>query len=355
MTTIKHFIKNVSDMNSDKHNLKQGNDFMKNKIKYLFKPRLIEGNEGMNQESNTESTVNEQDDELSAEDIDAPLYPECDLTAAKYTKNEDYANFIFGLNKTNSNIVNPRNVICSFDMNKKATVTCPAPNATLNVTGCVPKTTGEKVAIERQKLALLNDKWNELMKGKKFKGKGRNVIVNGAYYYVNNDNYYYKYENSIGDSTFKPNHANFNVTCPRTPAVKESSISGFVKGKFDPTVGEECIQFTASVEDQKLYANMLESARKIRNLQAQEMEELSDTSGLSFKKNKETIKLTHQLQEYDKMVKKSKYYTDKINTLDRSRNEMLKNITMLQAQYGIIGITSIGLVYFIAKMLMKNN
>ena len=43
MTPIKLLLNNVLDIKSDKHNLNQGNEFVKNKMKYLFKPKLIEG------------------------------------------------------------------------------------------------------------------------------------------------------------------------------------------------------------------------------------------------------------------------------------------------------------------------
>lgn len=321
MTPIKHLLNNVMDMKSDKHNLKQGDEFINNKIKYLFKPKIIEGNQ--NQQNN------------------------CTLDDRNDIK---YANYLIPPN--DSDVV--EGASCSFDENKKATVLCDNATGLFSFSGCEPTTIGEKIKVEQQKIFLLNEKIKTNSKID-INDQGRNVVVDGAVYFVNQNKNYYKYVNSIGDSTFKPRHVNFHPTCPKTPPVVEKRLFGFIEGEIDPTNDDQCLQYELDSEEQMIYAQLLESQRKLRDLQAQQMEEQSDTSGLTFEKNKEAIKLSKQLMDYDELVKKSKYYTDKVNALNITQDEFMKGITMLQLQYGLFGISSIALIYFIAKLLASRN
>ena len=316
MTPVKNLLNNVLDMKSNKHNLKQGDDFIKNKMKFLLKPKIIEGNQNLNN-----CTIDDRKD---------PKY-------AEYLIPEEDSQVVEGAS-------------CTIDENKKATVTCDSSTGLFSFSGCSPTSIGDKIKVEQQKLLLLSEKVKANNK-MDVQNKGRNVNVDGKVYFVNQNNNYYQYVNSIGDNTFKPRHVNFHPTCPKTAPVVEKKITGFIEGEIDPINDDQCLQYELDSEEQMLYAQILESQRKLRDFQAQQMEEQSDTSGLTFDKNKETIKLSKQLMDYDKLVKKSKYYGDKINALNLSQDEFMKGITMLQIQYGLFGISSIALIYLIVKML----
>tara|TARA_B110000003_G_C16522777_1_gene485734 strand:+ start:89 stop:1039 length:951 start_codon:yes stop_codon:yes gene_type:complete len=312
MTPIKHLLNNVLDIKSDKHNLNQGNEFVKNKMKYLFKPKLIEG---------MGCTINDRND-------------------------PKYARFLIPSN--DSHVLDGAS--CTIDENKPAGVTCDSSTGLFAFSGCEPVTIGDKIKVEQQKQLVLNEKINNNSKID-VTNNGRNVVVDGVTYFVNQNNNYYKYVNSIGDSTFKPRHVNFSTTCPKTAPTIEKRITGFIEGIIDPVNDDQCPLYELDSEEQLLYAQIMESTRKLRDLQAQQMEQQTDTSGLQFKKNKETIKLSKQFMDYNEMVKKSKYYTDKVNALNLSHSEILKGITMLQLQYGFFGISSIALIFLIVKIM----
>jgi hypothetical protein len=312
MTPIKYLLNNVLEIKSDRHNLNQGDEFVKNKMKYLFKPKLIEG---------MGCTINDRND-------------------------PKYAKFLIPPN--DSDVL--EGASCTIDENKPAGVTCDSSTGLFAFTGCEPQSIGDKIKIEQQKQFLLNEKIKSNSKID-VTHTGRNVQVDGVTYFVNQNNNYYKYANSIGDNTFKPRHVNFNATCPKTKPTIEKRITGFIEGVIDPINDDQCPLYELDSEEQLIYAQIAESSRKLRDLQAKQMEEQSDTSGLQFEKNKETIKLSKQLMDYDKMVEKSKYYTDKVNALNLSHDEFLKGINVLQLQYGLFGISSIALIYLIIKMM----
>jgi hypothetical protein len=318
MTPIKHIFNTVLDMKSDKHNLKQGDDFIKNKMKFLLKPKIIEGIE-----NNNNCTINDRKD----------------IKLVNFVIPENDSDVLEGAR-------------CYMDNNKKPEVACDNTTGLFTFKGCDPYSIEDKITVEERKRVMLSEKIKATNKID-IKNKGRNVKVGKDIYFVNQNNNYYKYINSIGDSTFKPKHVNFNATCPTTSPNTEDRLYGFLEGTIDPVNGDACLQYELDSEEQMLYAQFLESERKLRDLKAEQMEQQSDTSGIRFEKNKATIKLSKQLQDYDKLVKKSKYYSDKINSLNLSHDEFLKGITMLQLQYGVFGVSSIILIYFISKMLIS--
>ena len=105
MTPIKHLLNNVLDIKSDKHNLNQGNEFVKNKMKYLFKPKLIEG---------MGCTINDRND-------------------------PKYARFLIPSN--DSHVLDGAS--CTLDENKPAGVTCDSSTGLFAFSGCEPVTIGE--------------------------------------------------------------------------------------------------------------------------------------------------------------------------------------------------------------------
>jgi hypothetical protein len=316
MTPIKFLLNRALDAKSNKDNLNQGDEFVKNKIKYLFKPKLIEGNEN---QSGSNCTIDRN--------------------------NPKYARYLIPPNDSDVEA----GTSCTIDENKPAGVSCDTSTGMFTFDGCDPQTIGDKIKVEQQKQFLINEKIDSIKMDTEY--QGRNVTVDGVNYFVNQKNSYYKYINSIGDSTFKPRHVNFSDTCPKIAPTIEKDITGFIMGMIDPINGDQCPLYELESEEQLLYAQRAESIRKLRELQAQQMEQQSATSGLQFEKNKETIKLSKQLRDYDELVKKTKHYNDKINTLNLSREQLLKGITILQLQYGIFGISSIALIYIIVKMI----
>lgn len=217
----------------------------------------------------------------------------------------------------------------------------------------------------------LNSKINELstlegtieaLKDKnkeKFKEKATNVKDKyGNIYYKNLDGDYYKYKNSAGYNTFKPNHINFHPSCPKTTPIFETKVPSPV-GNIDPTGSSglddsECIKFQDKVL-QKHYIDKITLERKIKELkEAQRNANTQDTSRITYLKNLEAIKLSDKVNKYNELAEKSKKIADDINSFDTSRDEFMKSIGALQIQYGAIGISTIALIYLMIKMMSSN-
>ena len=193
----------------------------------------------------------------------------------------------------------------------------------------------------------------------KFKGKATNVNDKyGNIYYKNLDGDYYKYKNSAGYNTFKPNHINFHPSCPKTTPIFETKVPSPV-GNIDPTGSSglddsECIKFQDKVL-QKHYIDKITLERKIKELkEAQRNANTQDTSTITHLKNLEAINLSDKVNKYNELAEKSKKIADDINSFDTSRDEFMKSIGALQIQYGAIWISTIALIYLMIKMMSSN-
>jgi len=193
----------------------------------------------------------------------------------------------------------------------------------------------------------------------KFKEKATNVKdINGNIYYKNLDGDYYKYKNSAGYNTFKPNHINFHSSCPKTTPIFQKYVPSPV-GNIDPTGSSglddsECIKFRNG-DLQKLYIDKITLERKIKELKEKlRNENTPDTSTIAHLKNLEAIKLSDKVNKYNELAEKSKKIADDINSFDTSRDEFMKSIGALQIQYGAIGISTIALIYLMIKMMSSN-
>tara|TARA_B100000925_G_scaffold291821_1_gene281663 strand:+ start:38271 stop:39125 length:855 start_codon:yes stop_codon:yes gene_type:complete len=199
------------------------------------------------------------------------------------------------------------------------------------------------------------DNWDPEKKGK-FKKKATNVKDKyGNIYYKNLDGDYYKYKNSAGYNTFKPNHINFDSSCPKTAPIFEKDVP-YPVGNIDPISSSvlddrKCIKFQDE-ELQDVYIQIITLEREIKELkEKQRNENIKDTSTIAYLKNLEAIKLSDKVNKYNELVEKSKKITDDINSFDTSRDEFMKSVGALQIQYGAIGITTIALIYLMVKMM----
>ena len=180
----------------------------------------------------------------------------------------------------------------------------------------------------------------------------------GNIYYKNLDGDYYKYKNSAGYNTFKPNHINFHASCPKTTPIFQKYVPSPV-GNIDPTGSSglddsECIKFRNG-DLQKLYIDKITLERKIKELKEKlRNENTPDTSTIAHLKNLEAIKLSDKVNKYNELAEKSKKIADDINSFDTSRDEFMKSIGALQIQYGAIGISTIALIYLMIKMMSSN-
>jgi hypothetical protein len=199
------------------------------------------------------------------------------------------------------------------------------------------------------------DNWDPEKKGK-FKKKATNVKDKyGNIYYKNLDGDYYKYKNSAGYNTFKPNHINFDSSCPKTAPIFEKDVP-YPVGNIDPISSSvlddrKCIKFQDEVL-QDVYIQIITLEREIKELkEKQRNENIKDTSTIAYLKNLEAIKLSDKVNKYNELVEKSKKITDDINSFDTSHDEFMKSVRALQIQYGAIGITTIALIYLMVKMM----
>jgi hypothetical protein len=211
-------------------------------------------------------------------------------------------------------------------------------------------------------LKTVEDKITKLEQEDKniFEKKAKNIIdKNSKIYYKNANDDYYKYENILGVNTFKPNHINFNPSCPKTqPIYQETVKSTNILGKIDPTSNtgdNKCIKFkTPRLQD--LYIKKVTLEREIRELKGRKrLEETKDKNTITQLKNLESIKLSNIINQYNELTEKNKKIKDDVNSFDTSRHEFIKSITALQIQYGVIGITSIGMLYLMIKLMTSRN
>ena len=216
--------------------------------------------------------------------------------------------------------------------------------------GCDP---GDDLKKQKAVQAQIMDVWGEKRKklGSKTEKntKGENIKFEGKIYFKNAGGEYYLYENSVGENTFLPNHVDYSATCPKQTPKNSNKLIRYVEDSIDPTSGDTCKIYTDPVE-QNIFAKLAEANRKYRELNGKIMDQQGSVENI-FDKNKETILLSAKLNTYDKLVNESKYYTDKLKALNLSQDEFMKNITVLQLQYGAIGISTIILIYFMIKTM----
>ena len=221
--------------------------------------------------------------------------------------------------------------------------------------------TADKLSAEINNLSVLQNAIDNMntVKKEKFKGKATNVKDrNGTIYYKNLDGDYYKYKNSAGYNTFKPNHINFHPSCPKTKPIFQASVPSSV-GNIDPIgpsvlEGDNCIKFRED-DLQTLYIQKITLEREIKDLKEKlRNENTQDTSTSTYLKNLEAIKLSDKVNKYNELAEKSKKIADDINSFDTSRDEFMKSVRALQIQYGAIGITTIALIYLMIKMMSSN-
>ena len=170
------------------------------------------------------------------------------------------------------------------------------------------------------------------------------------------DGQYYKYENAIGESTFNPSHVDFSNTCPKTAPKFIKNSPYIVEGKIDPTSSSgnnECIKYKDPLL-RTLYSEIMALEKEIKDLTEENRRGSGESTGAVFKRNKAAILLSHKINEYNELVEQSKKITNDIKSFDTSRSDFLKSITSLQIQYGVVGLTSIALVYLTIKMMGNN-
>tara|TARA_R110002020_G_scaffold69025_11_gene179955 strand:+ start:1697 stop:2695 length:999 start_codon:yes stop_codon:yes gene_type:complete len=328
MNPIKHLLNNIVELNSNKGNLKQGDEFIKNKMKFLFKPKIIEG-----------MTTCQVLDNTYTDNTNYSIPPNNDNISVTENSAEIIARTKCVWDPIDSNVTkNPTNAI----------VECKSGNFVFK--GCDP---GDDLKKQKAVQAQIMDVWGEKRKklGSKTEKntKGENIKFEGKIYFKNAGGEYYLYENSVGENTFLPNHVDYSATCPKQTPKNSNKLIRYVEDSIDPTSGDTCKIYTDPVE-QNIFAKLAEANRKYRELNGKIMDQQGSVENI-FDKNKETILLSAKLNTYDKLVNESKYYTDKLKALNLSQDEFMKNITVLQLQYGAIGISTIILIYFMIKTM----
>jgi|APSaa5957512535_1039671.scaffolds.fasta_scaffold04967_2 hypothetical protein len=303
MNPIKNFLNNILEMKSNKHNLNQGNKFLNNKNKFMVFSKNIENYTGM---------------ELTCEQLfEKVLYP---------PNNQDNTfKYNNGTDKKRTELV------CS---NKKYM----EKNIAFLENNYIPYFQ-EKI-IEKQKELDAN-----LPEPKNVKDAKGNI------YYLNSNNQYYLYEDSTGESSFLPNHVDFPITCPKDQPTF-TNIPSYVNGNVDFTDDNKCKQYN-NTEINNLIAGQEEQKRKLRELKLEAKLEGGETND-DYKRNIKSIQISHAFNKYNDLVKKSKGITDDIKAFDTSRDDFLKSISILQIQYGAIGLTSLIFIYLMIKMMSKN-
>jgi hypothetical protein len=178
----------------------------------------------------------------------------------------------------------------------------------------------------------------------------------GNNYYYANENYY-KYENDSNQNTFKPTNPLFSNTCPKTPQRYKEYIP-YVKGNINPLVDTTvdsnvnkkniCPKYGDDDTNSKKYY-CFKKNEKDENEKRQKRIKGSNTK--IVERNKKAILLSHKINEYNKLVEQSKKISNDIMSYDTSRGDFLKSVAALQIQYGVVGLTSIALVYLTIKMM----
>lgn len=334
MTPIKHLFNNVLEMKSNKNNLKQGDVFLNNKKRFMGFNKI----EGFTCAKPAETQGSE--------------------VATKYNLLD--ASYV-SLEHTNFKVTG---ITCKDQYEGTAIASvCDGHNQPFKLTGC-EATIGEQIKLKSDLQRQKNDSANELI-GDKYNDASGNLKNHynvrdkkGNIYYVNLDGQYYKYQNAAGESTFNPSHVDFSNTCPKTAPKFIKNTPYIVEGDIDPTSlsgNNECIKYN-DLSLNTLYSEIMKLEKEIKDLREENSRESesADTTGAVFKRNRAAILLSHKINEYNKLVEQSKKITNDIKSFDTSREDFLKSITALQIQYGVVGLTSIALVYLTIKMMSNN-
>lgn len=333
MTPVKHLLNTVLEMKSDKNNLNQGNKFLNNKKKFS----------GFNK--------------IEGFTCAKPVETQGSEVATKYNLLD--ASYV-SLEHTNFKVTG---ITCKsgYEGTVIATV-CDGPDQPFNLRGCDNASIGLQIKQKSQEQEQKSNQIKALI-GDKYKNDDGtwkdhyNVRdKKGNTYYLNLDGQYYKYENAIGESTFNPSHVDFSNTCPKTAPKFIKNSPYIVEGKIDPTSSSgnnECIKYN-DLDLKTLYSDMMKLEKEIKDLTEENRRGSGESTGAVFKRNKAAILLSHKINEYNELVEQSKKITNDIKSFDTSRSDFLKSITSLQIQYGVVGLTSIALVYLTIKMMGNN-
>jgi len=336
MTPIKHLLNNVLEMKSNKNNLKQGDVFLNNKKRFMGFNKIVEGFD--------KSTCSIPDNGPNSGN------------GKKYNMSDMNDN-----STTTKFEVTGITCATGYEGTAIATV-CDGPEQPFNLRGCNNASIGQQIKLKSQEQEQKDASANELI-GNKYKDASGNLKDHynvrdkkGNTYYVNLDGQYYKYQNAAGESTFNPSHVDFSNTCPKTAPKFIKNTPYIVEGDIDPTSSSgnnECIKYN-DLSLNTLYSEIMALEKEIKELTEKNRRGSSETSGAVFKRNKAAILLSHKINEYNELVEQSKKITNDIKSFDTSRGDFLKSITALQIQYGVVGLTSIALVYLTIKMLGNN-
>lgn len=335
MTPIKHLLNNVLEMKSNKNNLKQGDVFLNNKKRFMGFNKIVEGfdkSKCSTPDNGPNSGNGKKYDMSDMSDIS---------TTTKFK--------VTGITCANG-----------YEGTAIATV-CDGPDQPFNLRGCkasIGLTIKQKSALQEEKSEQLKDLLSDKYKNADDTWKNHYNVRDkkGNTYYVNLDGQYYKYQNAAGESTFNPSHVDFSNTCPKTAPKFIKNTPYIVEGDIDPTSlsgNNECIKYK-NIQLRNLYAEIMTLDKEIKDLTEKNRRGSSETTGAVFKRNKAAILLSHKINEYNKLVEQSKKITNDIKSFDTSRGDFLKSITALQIQYGVVGLTSIALVYLTIKMMSNN-
>lgn len=324
MNPIKNFLNNILEMKSNKHNLNQGNKFLNNKNKFMVFSKNIETFDGSCNGLFAGTVVN-----------DVIVYTENTEDNKKSRENKDDAGKAKGFPICNNyNDDGEWEYTDSTDENVKK----------------------EKYIdfIENKYIPYLKYKQQAFLKlkgdpelGKNFRDKRGNT------YFKNPDGQYFIYEDSTGDSSFLPNHVDFPSTCPKSnPTFTETPSYTIDRIDLDPTNKKNvCPPFNdTDFNEMLVLSKQLErEVKEYRFNQKMKLGNVDDSD-----RNKASINLSNELNIYNDLVKKSKNITDDIKSFDTSREDFLKSISILQIQYGAIGLTSLIFIYLMIKMMSKN-
>lgn len=339
MTPVKHLLNTVLEMKSNKNNLKQGDVFLNNKKRFMGFNKIVEGFD--------KSTCSIPDNGPNSGN--GKKYDMSDMKDISTTTKFK----VTGITCANG-----------YEGSAIATV-CDGPDQPFNLRGCNNANIGLKIKQKSQEQERISNELNALLSDPKYKdasGNWKNHYnvrdKKGNTYYVNLDGQYYKYQNAIGESTFNPSHVDFSNTCPKTAPKFIKNSPYIVEGDIDPTIlgdvgNNKCLKYK-NTRLRSLYADIMALEKEIKDLTEENRRGSGESTGAVFKRNKAAILLSHKINEYNELVEQSKKITNDIKSFDTSRSDFLKSITSLQIQYGVVGLTSIALVYLTIKMMGNN-
>ena len=332
MTPIKHLLNNVLEMKSNKNNLKQGDVFLNNKKRFMGFNKIVEG---FDQQKCSEPDTGPDSGNGKKYDI-SKMKDESTTTKFKVT-----------------------GITCKSGYKGTVIATvCDGEGQPFKLTGC-EATIGEQIKLKSSEQETKSTELKNSI-GNKYNGKNHYNVRDkkGNIYYVNLDGQYYKYQNAAGESTFNPSHVDFSNTCPKTAPKFIKNTPYIVEGDIDPTSlsgNNECIKYK-NEDLNELYSKIMKLEKEIKDLREENSRESesADTTEAVFKRNRAAILLSHKINKYNELVEQSKKITNDIKSFDTSRGDFLKSITALQIQYGVVGLTSIALVYLTIKMMSNN-